>query len=79
MEERTTALRRSARDPAAFAEVYDEHARAMLVFFARRTFDAEVAADLAAETFAQAEAARARVSRALRGLTHQLSTEEIPS
>jgi len=35
MEEPTTALRRAARDPTAFTGVYD---RAMLVFFARRTF-----------------------------------------
>lgn len=58
--ERTTALRRSARDPAAFTAVYDEHAQAMLVFFARRTFDAEVAADLTAETFALAFRQRRR-------------------
>lgn len=58
--EPTTALRRSARDPAAFTAVYDEHAQAMLVFFARRTFDAEVAADLTAETFALAFRQRRR-------------------
>lgn len=60
MEEQATALRRSAREPSAFAEVYDAHAAAMLVFFARRTFDAEVAADLTAETFAQAFRQRRR-------------------
>ena len=46
--------------PDAFVAFYREHSRALLTFFARRTLDAEVAADLTAETFAAAYAARAR-------------------
>jgi len=49
-----TDLRQAQSDPAAFGKVYRAQAQAMLVFFARRTFDAEVALDLTAETFAQA-------------------------
>ena len=41
-------------DVEAFVALYREHAEALLVFFARRTLDAEAAADLTAETFAQA-------------------------
>jgi RNA polymerase sigma factor (sigma-70 family) len=40
--------------------LYDRHARAMLAFFARRTFDPDVAVDLVAETFATAFVDRAR-------------------
>ncbi len=39
---------------------YREHATDVLRFFARRTFDAQTAADLTAETFAAAFAARDR-------------------
>ena len=49
-----TSLKRSRGEPAAFTAVYDALARDLLVFFARRTFDVEVARDLTAETFAQA-------------------------
>ncbi len=56
----TTALRRSARDPAAFADFYRAESEGLLLFFTRRTFDAQVALDLTAETFAQAFAGRAR-------------------
>lgn len=38
----------------AFTDLYARHSRPLLVFFARRTFDVEVARDLTAETFAQA-------------------------
>lgn len=38
----------------AFIALYERDAEAVLVFFARRTFDVEVALDLTAETFAQA-------------------------
>ena len=34
--------------------LYDGHARRLLVFFARRTFDGQLAMDLVAETFARA-------------------------
>jgi RNA polymerase sigma-70 factor (ECF subfamily) len=47
-------------DIETFVALYREHAQALLVFFARRTLDAEAAADLTAETFAQALAARHR-------------------
>src|SRR3954465_4394107 len=41
-------------DADAFAAFYRRHARAVAGFFAARTRDAEVAADLTAETFAAA-------------------------
>src|SRR3954453_6612895 len=41
-------------EPEAFAVLYRRHVHAMLAYFARRTQDAELAADLAAETFAAA-------------------------
>jgi RNA polymerase sigma factor (sigma-70 family) len=40
--------------------LYEEHAERVLVFFARRTVDPEVAVDLTAETFAQAIKSRNR-------------------
>lgn len=40
--------------------VYREHSRSVLVFLTRRTFDAELAMDLTAETFAQALLSRRR-------------------
>jgi RNA polymerase sigma factor (sigma-70 family) len=49
-----------ARDAASFELFYVRHVDAMLGFFARRTFDAEMAADLCAETFAAALASRHR-------------------
>jgi RNA polymerase sigma-70 factor, ECF subfamily len=50
----------SQERPELFAVLYDRHARRLLTFFARRTFEAEAAADLTAETFAQAFASRRR-------------------
>lgn len=50
----------SLRDGDAFIALYREQAGAVVAFFARRTFDAETAADLTAETFAEAFASRAR-------------------
>ena len=47
-------------DPAGFEEFYGRHVDALLGFFARRTRDAELAADLTAETFAAALSARRR-------------------
>jgi RNA polymerase sigma factor (sigma-70 family) len=41
-------------DTDAFGTFYDRHAPTLLGYFARRTHDAEVAADLTAETFASA-------------------------
>jgi RNA polymerase sigma factor (sigma-70 family) len=42
----------SRTDPGAFRALYDRWAEPLLAYFYRRTFDAEVAADLLAETFA---------------------------
>jgi RNA polymerase sigma factor (sigma-70 family) len=50
----------SVGQPEAFAVFYDRFALRLLAHFARRTFDAEAAADLTAETFAQAFASRDR-------------------
>ena len=47
-------------DPEAFGLFYDRHVKALLGYFARRTFDPEEAADLTAETFASALVARRR-------------------
>lgn len=44
--------------PEAFGELYDRHAETLLRFFARRTYDPDVAAELTAETFAQAFVSR---------------------
>lgn len=52
-------LLRSA-DPSGFGLVYERHVRAVLGFLYRRTASAELAADLAAETFAQALISRKR-------------------
>jgi RNA polymerase sigma-70 factor (ECF subfamily) len=46
--------------PEAFGELYDRHAEALLRFFVRRTFDPEAAAELTAETFAEAFVSRTR-------------------
>jgi RNA polymerase sigma factor (sigma-70 family) len=45
-------------DRDAFSSFYRANARTLLLFFTRRTFDAEAALDLTAETFAQAFASR---------------------
>jgi RNA polymerase sigma-70 factor (ECF subfamily) len=47
-------------DVESFVVLYREHAEGLLAFFARRTLDGEAAADLTAETFAQALASRLR-------------------
>lgn len=44
--------------PDAFADFYRAHARALIVFFTRSTFDAGAALDLTADTFASAFASR---------------------
>lgn len=44
----------SCRDTRAFREFYDRWAERLLAYFVSRTLDAEVAADLMAETFAVA-------------------------
>ena len=50
----------SQAEAELFAVLYDRHAAHLLAFFARRTFDAQVAADLTAETVAEAFASRGR-------------------
>jgi len=47
-------LARSVRDPMAFGAFYERHERLVLGYFVRRVRDSELAADLAAETFAAA-------------------------
>ncbi len=47
-------------EPEAFGMLFERHAEALLGYFARRTFDPEAAAELTAETFAQAFASRKR-------------------
>jgi RNA polymerase sigma factor (sigma-70 family) len=53
-------ISRSVVDPNAFSDLYDRHAEALLRFFVRRTGCGQTAADLTAETFAQAFASRHR-------------------
>ena len=53
-------LARSTRDPAAFGTFYERHERLVLGYFMRRVGDPELAADLAAETFAVALVAARR-------------------
>ena len=48
----------SATEPGAFAVLYRRHAEDLLRYFVRRTLDPEAAAELTAETFAQAFASR---------------------
>jgi DNA-directed RNA polymerase specialized sigma24 family protein len=62
-----TALRRSVRDPKAFAELYDAESDALLLFLARRTLDGQTALDVCAETLGQAFAGRKR----FRGLSDE--------
>jgi RNA polymerase sigma-70 factor, ECF subfamily len=50
----------SSTDPRAFRELYDRWAERLLQYFMRRVFDAEIAADLTAETFAVAYERRLR-------------------
>src|SRR3954447_18662639 len=50
----------TGRDPASFELFYVRHVDGVLGFFARRTRDAELAADLTAETFAAALVSRQR-------------------
>jgi DNA-directed RNA polymerase specialized sigma24 family protein len=54
-------------DSGTFSAFYRANARTLLLLFTRRTFDAEAALDLTAETFAEAFASR----RAFRGATDE--------
>lgn len=47
-------LKRSRAEPEAFGVLYDRHARRVLAYLYRRTASPEMAADLTAETFAEA-------------------------
>jgi RNA polymerase sigma-70 factor, ECF subfamily len=58
-------LRRSAREPEAFAEFYAAYFEDLLRYLTRRTCDAEAGFDLTAESFAQAYLGR----RGFRGST----------
>jgi RNA polymerase sigma-70 factor (ECF subfamily) len=60
MDERsdTELLLASRAEPVAFVELYRRHAEELLRYFARRTLDPEAAAELTAETFAEAFASR---------------------
>lgn len=60
MDERsdTELLLASRAEPVAFVELYRRHAEDLLRYFARRTLDPEAAAELTAETFAEAFASR---------------------
>ena len=60
MDERsdTELLLASRANPATFVELYRRHAEDLLRYFARRTLDPEAAAELTAETFAEAFASR---------------------
>jgi RNA polymerase sigma-70 factor (ECF subfamily) len=51
---------RSWHEPELFGVLFERHAEPMLAYFARRTLDAETAAELVAETFAEAFSARRR-------------------
>jgi DNA-directed RNA polymerase specialized sigma24 family protein len=53
-------LRGSVQDPELFRIFYDRHVLALLSFFYRRTASAQQAADLTAETFAEAFLSRGR-------------------
>lgn len=53
-------IARSRAEPEAFGIVFERHAHELLAYFARRTLDPEAAADLVAETFAEAFASRRR-------------------
>jgi RNA polymerase sigma factor (sigma-70 family) len=50
----------SRDEPEAFGLFYERHAEPLLRYFARRTLDPDAAAELTAETFAQAFASRRR-------------------
>jgi RNA polymerase sigma factor (sigma-70 family) len=50
----------SREDPRAFRELYDRWAEPLLAYFMRRVLNAEIAADLLAETFAAAYEHRGR-------------------
>ena len=56
-------LRAASNDPEAFGVFYDRHVGSLGAYFLRRTADHGIAAELTAETFAQAFASRRRYRR----------------
>ena len=58
-------------DPASFADFYDTYSSSIYRYFFRRTFDAQAALDLTAESFARAfehrRRCRGRTEKAVRG------------
>ena len=58
MEGDAELLRRSARDPEAFGELFDRHADAVLRYLRRHVPCADTAKDLLSETFAKAYVGR---------------------
>ncbi|HJZ35398.1 MAG TPA: RNA polymerase sigma factor [Solirubrobacterales bacterium] len=65
-------LERTAREPRAFATLYRRHERIVLRFLMSRCRDAELTADLTAETFARALEAAGRFDGARAGGTSAL-------
>jgi RNA polymerase sigma-70 factor (ECF subfamily) len=59
-ERAADAVRRSVREPEAFAPFYRAHAEALLAYLARRVRDPDLALELTAESFAQAYVGRGR-------------------
>ena len=72
-------LTASATDPEAFVALYDRHAKRILAFFVRQTFEAQVAGDLTAETFAQAFASRGRFRNPGPGSASRLAAHHRPT
>jgi hypothetical protein len=64
----------AADDPEAFARFYRLHVRGVIAYFRRRVGNAELAADLTAETFAAALAGRRRPRRRWAGSASRCST-----
>jgi RNA polymerase sigma-70 factor (ECF subfamily) len=64
MANRTFIRQRRGLTRERLAALYREHAGALLIFFARRTYDPQLASDLVAETFAEAIASRRRFAGA---------------
>jgi DNA-directed RNA polymerase specialized sigma24 family protein len=59
----TDLLLASRANPAMFVELYRRHADDLLRYFARRTLDPQAAAELTAETFAEAFSSRGRYTQ----------------
>jgi RNA polymerase sigma-70 factor (ECF subfamily) len=58
--EPATALRLSVSDPDAFGAFYERYFDSILAYLMRRVYDADIAVELTAETFAQAYLSRSR-------------------